>query len=63
LLVRSGKAVQPEHGVAERVDDMPERSGVLVEDRADAEDAGVPGLADRQVGHGHGDVRDGRDGS
>ena len=30
---------------------------------ADAEEAGVPGLADRQVGHGHGDVRDGRDSS
>jgi hypothetical protein len=58
------KAVQPEHGVvAERVDDVTERSGVLVEDRADAEDPGVPGLADRQVGHGHGDVRDGREGS
>jgi tetratricopeptide (TPR) repeat protein len=58
------KAVQPEHGVVtERVDDVPERPGVLVEDRAGAEDAGVPGLADRQVGHGHGDVRDGRDGS
>ena len=42
---------------------MPERSGVLVEDRADAEEAGVPGLTDRQFGHGHGDVRDGRDGS
>ena len=45
------KTVQPEHGVvAEHVDDVPERSGVLVEDRADAEDAGVPGsLTDRSV--------------
>ena len=57
------KAVQPEQGAAERVDDVPERSGVLVEDRADAEEAGVPGLTDRQIGHGHGDVRDGREGS
>jgi hypothetical protein len=33
--------------VAELVDDVPERAGVLVEDRADAEHAGLPGLADR----------------
>ena len=58
-----GKAVQPEQGVAQLVDDVPERAGVLVQDGPDAEDPGVPGLADRQVGHGHGDVRDGREGS
>jgi hypothetical protein len=47
-----GEAVQPEQGAAEGVDDVPERAGVLVQHGADAEDAGVPGLTDRQVGHG-----------
>ena len=54
-----GEAVQPEQRVADRVDDVPERAGVLVEDRCDAEDLRVPGLADGEVGHGHGDVGDG----
>ena len=59
LAVQVGKAMQPEQGVAQLVHDVPERPGVLVQDRLNAEDAGVPGLADRQVGHRHGDVRDG----
>jgi len=63
LAVQVGKAVQPEQRAAQLVDDVPERAGVLVQDRLDAEDAGVPGLADRQVGHRYGDVRDGGDGS
>ncbi len=36
--------------------DVPERAGVLVEDRFDTEDIGVPGLAGGEVCHGHGDV-------
>ena len=39
-----GEAVQPEQGVAQRVDDVPERAGVFVEHRLDAEDSGVPRL-------------------
>jgi hypothetical protein len=63
LAVQVGEAVQPEQGAAQLVDDVPERAGVLVQDRLDAEDAGVSRLAGRQVGHGHGDVRGGRHGS
>lgn len=56
-------------GVAERqaravrrVHDLAVSHAELVQHGLDAEDPGVPRLADRQVGHGHGDVRDGGDG-
>ena len=45
LVGEVGKVVQAEQRVADLVDDVPERARVLVEDRCDAEDLGVPGLA------------------
>ena len=62
LVGEVGKVVQAEQRVADLVDDVPERAGVLVEDRCDAEDLGVPGLAASDVAHRHGDVGDGGDG-
>jgi DNA-binding SARP family transcriptional activator len=59
LAVQIREPVQAEQGVTQLVDDVPERSGVLVQDGSDTEDAGVPRLAGGQVGYGHGDVRDG----
>jgi hypothetical protein len=38
---------------------VPERTGVLVEHGLDAEHRGVPRLADREVAHRQGHVRDG----
>jgi hypothetical protein len=54
-----GEAMQPKQRVAELVDDMPEWASVLVEDRLDSQNPGVPLLADGEVGHSHGDMRDG----
>ena len=59
LLTRSGKPCSPSSVPPTRVDDVAERAGVLVEDGLDAEHLRVPGLAGLEVGHGHGDVRDG----
>ncbi len=62
LVGEVGKVVQAEQRVADLVDDVPERARVLVEDRCDAEDLRVPGLAASDVAHRHGDVGDGGDG-
>lgn len=62
LVGEVGEVVQAEQRVADLVDDVPERTRVLVEDRCDAEDLGVPGLAAGDVADRHGDVGDGRNG-
>ena len=59
LAGQHGEAVQAEQGVAECVDHVPERAGVLVEDRLGAEYAGVPLLARLDVGDGDRDMGNG----
>jgi serine/threonine protein kinase len=59
LAGQHGEAVQPEKRAADLVDDVPERSGVLVEHRLGAQHAVVPLRAGLQVGDRHGDVGDG----
>jgi hypothetical protein len=52
----AGEGVQAEERAADRVHDVPERTGVLVEHRLGADQSGVPGHADGQVGDGDRDV-------
>jgi hypothetical protein len=53
-----GELMQPEKGLAQREDHVPERAGVFIEDGVDADYLAVPRNAHRQVAHRERDMCD-----